>query len=181
MRFKILIFLFLVVSCNQSSNQVEIPQPEEQEEKYWEQYIPQPKEVEMYSFKGKVSRVLDGDSIYVLDTLGEEHHIRLAHVDTPEYKQPYGTASREFTSDFAYGKEVTVSVEGIDKYSREISRVEVDGKELNLELVRAGLAWHYKKYSSDRRMERTELEARKKKRGLWIQENPIAPWDFRGR
>ena len=44
---------------------------------------------------------------------------------------------------------------------------------------RAGYAWHFKKYSSDKEYDKIETEARENKRGLWQDKNPVAPWTWR--
>jgi len=54
-----------------------------------------------------------------------------------------------------------------------------DGRTLNRELVKAGLAWWYQRYSEDESLGRLEAEARAAKRGLWTEPNPIPPWQFR--
>jgi 5-methylcytosine-specific restriction endonuclease McrA len=53
------------------------------------------------------------------------------------------------------------------------------GTDLSLAIVRAGLAWHYKQYSTDRALADAELEARARKVGLWSHANPIPPWEYR--
>ena len=44
---------------------------------------------------GKVVKITDGDTLYVLDANYKEHKIRLAGIDAPERKQAYGLASRK--------------------------------------------------------------------------------------
>ncbi len=44
------------------------------------------------SFTGKVVKITDGDTLYVLDANYKEHKIRLAGIDAPERKQAYGLA-----------------------------------------------------------------------------------------
>ena len=79
-----------------------------------------------------------------------------------------------------FGKMVTIKVETIDRYKRIVGEVILpDGKNLNQELVNAGLAWWYRKYSNDETLGELEEEARKAKRGLWNDPNPIPPWEFR--
>jgi endonuclease YncB( thermonuclease family) len=56
-----------------------------------------------------------------------------------------------------------------------------DGRVLNRELVAGGLAWQYRKYSSDPVLLGLEEQARASGTGLWSQPNPVPPWDFRAR
>ena len=53
------------------------------------------------------------------------------------------------------------------------------GENINKELVKAGLAWHYKKYSTENEYAKLEIEARKNRVGLWSEGNPTPPWDWR--
>jgi micrococcal nuclease len=132
------------------------------------------------SFKGKCVGVKDGDSITVLNGKSPVE-IRLEGIDCPEKGQPFGKNAKKFTSSLVFGKIVTVKPETIDRYGRTVARVYVNGRDLSLELVRAGLAWHYKHYSSDPVLAKAEEAARGKKLGLWAMPSPEPPWDYRHR
>jgi len=130
-------------------------------------------------FTGKVVGVTDGDTIKVLRN-GKEVKVRLFGIDCPEKGQAFGTKANQETSDLAFGKEVTVIEHGTDRYGRTLGDVIFhDGKNLNQEQVQSGLAWWYKKYSTDQTLERLEAEAREAKRGLFADAKPVAPWDWR--
>ena len=77
-----------------------------------------------------------------------------------------------------FGK-IEIEVRDIDRYGRTVGRVDVDGRDARLEVVRAGLAWHYVRYSNDAVLASAEREARAARRGLWVQPAPLAPWEFR--
>ncbi|MCX7037922.1 MAG: thermonuclease family protein [Spirochaetes bacterium] len=127
---------------------------------------------------GNVVAIHDGDTLTLL--VGTvQHKIRLNGIDAPELRQPFSQRSRQFLADLCFGKLVTVRVVDVDKYGREVGDVDVDGVPVNAELVRAGLAWHYKQYSKDATLAALEVEARSGKRGLWADPNPIPPWEFR--
>jgi micrococcal nuclease len=131
------------------------------------------------SLTGKVVSVSDGDTITILKDQ-TQIKIRLNGIDCPEKKQDFGQVAKNFTSDLCFGKEVTIKSFGEDRYGRTIADVILpDGRILNQELVKAGLAWHYKKYSKDTVLAEMEINARKEKIGLWKQGNEIAPWEFR--
>lgn len=103
-------------------------------------------------------------------------------IDAPEKGQAYGHMSGEFVALQAFGKDVTVQTYGLDKYGRTIGDVYLpDGILLNKELVKAGLAWWYCKYSADQSLAQLEIEAREAKRGLWQDPKPVPPWVFRKR
>ena len=132
-------------------------------------------------FTGPVTHVLDGDTIEV----SRDHRnvkIRLNGIDTPEKRQAYGHKATEFVVLQAFGKDVTVQTFGLDKYGRTIGDVYLpDGTLLNKELVKAGLAWWYCKYSVDQTLAQLEIEAREARRGLWQDPKPVPPWVFRKR
>jgi endonuclease YncB( thermonuclease family) len=127
---------------------------------------------------GKVVAVHDGDTLTVL-VASVQHKIRLNGIDAPELGQNYGRRARQFLSDLCFGTIVTVRVVNVDRYGREVGDVVVGGVLANAELVRAGLAWHYKQYSKDPALAALEKEARAARRGLWVDRNPTAPWDYR--
>ncbi|UZJ39990.1 thermonuclease family protein [Prosthecochloris sp. SCSIO W1102] len=126
----------------------------------------------------KVIGISDGDTITILID-GSPEKIRLHGIDCPEQGQDYGTKAKQFTSSMAYGKSVSIKRMGKDRYGRTIGWVQVDDKVLNEELVRAGYAWHYKKYSSNEVLAALENEAREKRVGLWAGHDPIPPWEYR--
>jgi len=128
---------------------------------------------------GTVVRIRDGDSIVVMRG-GVGIEVRLDGIDCPELAQAFGKKARRFTADLAFGKEVRLVGKGRDRYDRELAEVFLpDGRSLNRELVAAGCAWWYRKYSNDRTVEALEREARAARRGLWAAPNPVPPWDFR--
>ncbi len=131
---------------------------------------------------GKVIKIKDGDTIEILYN-GRPLTMRLAHIDCPEIrsKQPYGKAAKQLASDLCFGDVVKVENENeFDRYDRLIGVViNSKGDTINLELVKAGLAWHYKRYSSDTLYSKMEIVARQTKSGLWADGDPVAPWDWR--
>lgn len=130
-------------------------------------------------FPAKVIRIVDGDTLEVL--YGElPVMIRLAHVDSPEKKQAFGTKAKQALSDLCFGQEIEIEYKEKDRNSRYICVIyKSDGTNINQEMVKLGMAWHFKKYSNDDVYSELETEARKNKVGLWQDPNPIAPWDWR--
>jgi endonuclease YncB( thermonuclease family)/methylphosphotriester-DNA--protein-cysteine methyltransferase len=135
--------------------------------------------------EGKVINVHDGDTVTVLDQDNKKFHIRLAGIDAPELKQEGGSISQQNLSRLVLGKQVTIYWSKIDKYRRTVGTIMLDGRDVNIEQVKAGLAWHFKKYEDEQPAEdrRTyaaaEQTARAAKLGLWQQEAPLAPGDWR--
>lgn len=130
---------------------------------------------------GKVVGISDGDTITVLTEDKTQHKVRLAHIDCPEKGQPFGNRAKQFTSDFCFGQIVRVEHGGKkDRNGRYIGVVyNSRGDNLNKQLVSAGLAWHFVRYSNDQSYSALEAQARKAKRGLWAESNAIAPWVWR--
>lgn len=130
-------------------------------------------------FTGRVVGVTDGDTIKVLHANHSET-VRLLGVDAPEKRQAYGDRARRFTSDLAFDRTVIVHATGRDRYGRLLGEVVLpDGRSLNQELVRAGYAWWFRKYSRDVQLARLEEDARQARRGLWADAAPQAPWEYR--
>ena len=119
--------------------------------------------------------VTDGDTITVLRN-GRHEALRLHGIDAPEKGQAFGERAKQFTSGLAFGKTVVVRVKGRDRYGRTIGDVSLpDGRNLNQEVVRAGYAWWYRRYSADQRLAVLEAEARADTpRTLGRSESPAA-------
>ncbi|EBJ7698809.1 micrococcal nuclease [Salmonella enterica] len=129
--------------------------------------------------QGKVIRVLDGDTIEVLQSK-KPVRIRLANIDAPEKKQPFGRCSTNQLKAFLAGQSVTVSYTQTDRYGRILGRViTANGTEANRQQVLKGAAWVYDRYNTDNTLPALQREAQKQKRGLWADSNPVPPWEWR--
>jgi len=121
---------------------------------------------------------------YVLDANYKDHKIRLG-IDAPERKQAYGLASRKHLASIVAGQQVTVEYQKRDRYGRIVGKVLVNGVDACLEQVKAGFAWHYKKYQHEQSPEdqrlyaEAENQARNDRLGLWRENNPNPPWEYR--
>jgi micrococcal nuclease len=130
------------------------------------------------TFTGKCVGVTDGDTISVMKA-GRAVKIRLEGIDCPETGQDFGTNAKQFTSGLVFGKEVQIKEYYLDRYGRMGARLVVAGQDVSLELVKAGLAWHYKQYSKDPVQAKAEVEARRAKVGLWSMPGAVPPWEWR--
>jgi endonuclease YncB( thermonuclease family) len=134
---------------------------------------------------GRVVGIADGDTITVLDADKVQHKIRLAGIDAPEKKQAFGNRSKESLSALAFDRTVDVETSKRDRYGRQIGKVLVNGRDVNLVQVERGMAWFYRKYQreqspNDQRLyDAAEDAARAGKRGLWRDAEPVPPWEFR--
>ncbi|RTE53959.1 thermonuclease family protein [Arenibacter aquaticus] len=137
---------------------------------------------EKIQLEAKIIRILDGDTVEIL--YGQlPIKLRLEHIDCPEKrgKQPFGNRAKIVLSDLCFGQTVRISSDGkFDRNGRLIGVIfNKDNINVNKEMVKLGMAWHFKKYSDDMSYDDLEREAREAKVGLWSDPNPIAPWDYR--
>lgn len=136
------------------------------------------------TLSGVVTRNNDGDTMVLRLEDGSTRKVRLYGVDTPESAQPFGPEAQAFTQALTRGRTVHVLVRETDAYGRLLGTVVLpDGRLLNRELVRAGLAWWYRYFSPELEEDYGGLEqaARASRTGLWAQNEPEAPWDYRYR
>jgi len=143
---------------------------------------PRTKVVAYKPIVGKVTRVSDGDTIWVTDAAGK-HKIRLDKIDAPESDQPFGKESTQFLNDLVYGKKVEVRWTAKDKYGRILGVVYLEHEkglvEVNLTMVKNGCAWHYSYHDNTPAYAEAEKDARKFRRGLWADETPVNPYQWR--
>jgi len=134
---------------------------------------------------GTVVAVTDGDTIKVLDQNHVLHRIRLAGIDAPEKRQAFGTRAKESLAELCFDKTARVEYSKLDRYGRVVGKVLINGRDVNLEQIKRGLAWHYKQYEMEQSSEDrvayaiAEVRARNGKVGLWTDHNAVPPWIWR--
>jgi endonuclease YncB( thermonuclease family) len=127
---------------------------------------------------GKVTRVSDGDTLWVSDSLGR-HKVRLNRIDAPESDQPYGKESAAHLKSLIGGKVVRVEYTSTDQYGRILGIIFLGDIDINLQMVKDGCAWHYKHFDKTQSYADAEAEARAAKRGLWASGDAINPYQWR--
>lgn len=133
---------------------------------------------------GKVVAVPDGDSITIIDKKKRQHNVELAGIDAPEEGQAYSQKAQAFLSEQVMGRMVVVEGQRYDRNGRLIGKLLVSGRDMNLEMLISGFAWHFKEYAAeqsdrDRQLyESAEFYARKSKFNLWSDAAPVEPWRF---
>lgn len=132
---------------------------------------------------GTVVKIKDGDTVVILNNDKTNMiTIRVAQIDCPEKNQPYGKKAKMFTSNEIYLKHVNYEIINTDKYGRTIAKIYYDNKKsLAEELLKNGFAWHYRQYSNSYELDNLQIQARNAKLGLWQDENPTPPWEYRKR
>ena len=142
-----------------------------------------------------VSRVIDGDTFEGRMTVNTKEAynpgvnpwayeltkvtVRISGIDAPERGQFYGDVATLHLQWLISGKAVGLKLKQRDSYGRWIATAYLDGADIAEELLKEGLAWHYKEYDSNSRYAQLEAEARQDGRGLWSDDRAVPPWEWR--
>jgi endonuclease YncB( thermonuclease family) len=138
-----------------------------------------------FVLEGRVSRVMDGDTVELITADSTKVRIRLLGIDAPESSQPFGRESEENLKNLSKTNVTKALCIGVDRYKRSLCKLIVNDLDLNLEQIKDGLAWHYKQYTSSQTVDdrkfyaAAEISARESGTGLWKTTIRIPPWDFR--
>jgi len=129
---------------------------------------------------GRIIEVYDGDTATLLTAGNVKYKVRFYGIDAPEAKQEGGIESRDALREKILGKEVTVNVAATDRYGRAVGKVMLGSRFINQEMVAEGRAWYYKDYAADEYdFAVAEKKARQEHLGLWKNESPQPPWEWR--
>lgn len=127
--------------------------------------------------EGRVVGIIDGDTFdVILD--GKQTRIRMFGIDAPERRQAFYRQSKETLSSLVFGKKVRIKKVNKDAYRRWVANVYLGDQWINQVMISKGMAWHFKRYSSDRTLSNSEIQARNNKVGLWSSK-AVAPWNYR--
>jgi endonuclease YncB( thermonuclease family) len=111
----------------------------------------------------------------------EQVKVRLAEVDAPEAKQPFGNVSRQSLAELCFQQTAAIRTEKKDRYGRSVARVECQGKDASAHQVATGMAWAFTRYLTDPEIARLQHAARAAGLGLWSEAGAVAPWEWRRR
>lgn len=128
---------------------------------------------------GKVIKIVDGDTFDILLENQTTKRIRMEGIDAPERGMPYYKVSKDYLGQLCFGKSIKIVQTNTDRYGRTVAQSLINDNELGLLMIKAGYAWHFKKYSHDIELARAEINAKNNRTGLWADESPIAPWEWR--
>lgn len=131
-------------------------------------------ELEVY-----VVGVSDGDTFKALTKQKEQIRCRIYGIDAPELGQAFGRRSKERLSQLIFNQNVRIKIQSTDRYGRKVVWVYREAQDVGLEMIRSGMAWHYKKFYDSDEYAEAQRAASKKRVGLWADKNPQAPWSFR--
>ena len=125
-----------------------------------------------------IKKVVDGDTVHLYHD-NTIYKVRLINIDAPERNQPFGNDSTDYLKSLLREGRVNIEISGTDRYGRKLGRLYWKGENINRAMVSAGYAWVYDDYISDLSLYDDQNQARHLKKGLWSEESPIAPWNWR--
>lgn len=123
--------------------------------------------------------ISDGDTITCLMRGNKPIKVRLEEIDAPESNQPFGKKSKQRLSSLIYKRIVTLKITGQDRYKRTLATVYSNGKNINLEMVKSGMAWAYRQYLRHPVYLYAQQKAQIQRLGLWAARSPIPPYEWR--
>jgi len=137
---------------------------------------------------GMVRAVYDGGTVLLATREDNRLKVRMYGIDAPETAthgspgQPFGGIARRTLMYKIMGRQVSAEIMDVDKYHRTVAVIRYAGRDINREMVAEGLAWACRQelqglYASE--YIDAEEAARARHRGLWREDNPTPPWEFR--
>ncbi|WP_225748503.1 thermonuclease family protein [Eikenella sp. Marseille-P7795] len=128
----------------------------------------------------RVVGIKDGDTFTCLTDGRRQITVRMAQIDAPEKGQPFGQKAKSTLSEYIHGQTVRLEESGFDRYGRTLAEVyDERGRNINMLMVQAGLAWAYKEYMTNTAYQDMQEEATRENRGLWSENGYIYPSDWR--
>lgn len=132
-------------------------------------------------FTARVTKVIDGDSIEVRSGK-KKYEVRLYGIDAPEYDQPFAASAKKYVKKSILDKKVSILPVDEDRYGRLVAIVKRGQSTINERLLERGLAWYYPKYCKKRvcsSWKKKSKSAKKKRKNIWSDADPIAPWRWK--
>lgn len=127
----------------------------------------------------RVVGVVDGDTLTVIVN-GRQTTVRVADIDAPEKCQAHGARAKQILAELVLGRTVRLTITGKDGHGRSVAKIENDDRtNVSAEMIYRGAAWVYRKYSDDEKLLKAEGSAQRFRVGLWGDQNPTPPWDWR--
>ena len=129
--------------------------------------------------------ITDGDTLKA--RCGEPGHhqqitVRLAAIDAPESRQPFGAASRQSLAALCFQQYARITQRALDRYGRTVADVSCRGEDAGAAQVASGMAWVYERYAhrtTDAHLFALQAKAQAGRVGLWRDADPVPPWNWR--
>ena len=110
----------------------------------------------------------------------EQVKVRIAAIDAPEKKQPWGNRSRQSLAELCHQRQAKITQHSIDRYKRWVADVQCQGQDVAAHQVNSGMAWVFDRYAKEHGwLYRYQDAAKEAKLGLWADPSPVAPWEWR--
>lgn len=125
--------------------------------------------------------ISDGDSLTVRCDWPDQHRqVRIHAIDAPERYQPFGQESRQSLAELCWHAQARIQPLDTDRFGRSVAQVECHGRDAAAHQVRRGMAWASTRYAQGRAdLATLEARARAAHKGLWVDTNPLPPWEWR--
>lgn len=132
------------------------------------------------AFATTLEKVLDGDTV-IIGEPAQRYHLRLLDIDAPELHQAFGKQAQRSLYDQCKNAQVTVEIQGTDRYGRTLGYLYCNGQDSSTYQVTQGMAWFNRKYSQNTTLNLLQRQAEQDRIGLWQQQRPMPPWTWRKR
>jgi endonuclease YncB( thermonuclease family) len=128
---------------------------------------------------GKAEAPIDGDTLRIRDENDKLHKVRIQGIESPEDGQPFFKAARDHLGKVTKGRDLQVTELGKDSTGYTLATIRINGQDLRIDILAAGMAWHQRSVVDDPVLEAEEREAKARHLGLWVDTDPVAPWEWR--
>ena len=141
--------------------------------------------LEHVALHGRVTGILDGDTIKVLIRARQQIRVRIAFIDAPEKGQAFSQRAKAAMSELVFDKDVKLRPHTIDRHGHLVARVLIDGQDAGLELLKQALCWVYERYVGEAAADiqtsyrDAQNTAQAERAGLWQDPDPVPPWEWR--
>ena len=129
--------------------------------------------------QGMVSKVTDGDSLWLTPADGKPIEVRLRDIDAPEICQPWGEDARKALAELALNKVATLQISSRDSYGRAVGALLIEDLNVSRYMVENGHAWSVRTRHDQGPLVKQERMARALARGLHGLPGAMQPKDFR--
>lgn len=136
------------------------------------------------TLEGRVTRIIDGDTLTLSDNAQRPRTIHLFGIDAPELTQDYGNKAKASLSARAINQAASARCHAKDRYEHDLCVLSIRGQDIGLEQIRAGMAWWNQRHALQQtaqvrsEYQQAEFNAKIRRLGLWNSKNPTPPWEW---